>query len=124
MTRLTHTHRCFKWDSKLPELNFTGNGINMCYGRHSGYGGYGDWARGGRQIMLDQQSLATDMQSWVRMEDGSISGNVHLNSTYGQDRYRLVERSTSGQTNVAPQYSSLVYLWVFVFSLLMQRLGL
>ncbi|CAG8419087.1 unnamed protein product [Penicillium salamii] len=115
---------CFKWDSKLPELNFTGNGINMCYGRHSGYGGYGDWARGGRQIMLDQQSLASDMQSWVRMEDGSISGNVHLNATYGQDRYRLVERSTSGQANVAPQYSSLVYLWVFVFYLFMQRFGL
>ncbi|CAG8122982.1 unnamed protein product [Penicillium olsonii] len=114
---------CFKWDSKLPELNFTGNGINMCYGRHSGYGGYGDWARGGRQIMLDQESLASDMQSWVRLEDGSVSGNVHLNATYGQDRYQLVERSRSGQAEVAPHYSSLVYLWVFMFYMFMQTFG-
>lgn len=92
----------------------------MCYGRHTGYGGYGDWARGGRQILLNQQSLENDMQSWVRIEDGSISGNVHLNATYGKDRYRLVDRSTtSGQQVVGPEYLGLVYLWVFMFSLFM-----
>lgn len=92
----------------------------MCYGRHTGYGGYGDWARGGRQILLDQQSLESDMRSWVRLEDGSISGNVHLNATYGRDRYRLVDRNTtSGQEGLGPQYLNLVYLWVFMFSLFM-----
>jgi hypothetical protein len=88
----------------------------MCYGRHTGYGGYGNWARGGRQILLDQRSLESDMRSWVRMEDGSISGNVHLNATYGQDQYHLVDRSRSGQEGVAPQYLGIVWLWVFVFS--------
>jgi len=96
----------------------------MCYGRHTGYGGYGDWARGGRQILLDQQLLETDIWSWVRMEDGSISGNVHLNATYGQDRYHMVDRSRSGQESVAPQYLAMVYLWVFVFSMFMPALGL
>ena len=73
--------------------------------------------------MLDQESLASDMQSWVRLEDGSVSGNVHLNATYGQDRYQLVERSRSGQAEVAPHYSSLVYLWVFMFYMFMQTFG-
>jgi hypothetical protein len=95
----------------------------MCYGRHTGYGGYGDWARGGRQILLDQRSLETDMRSWVRMEDGSISGNVHLNATYGQDKYHFVDRRTSGQEGIAPQYLSIVYLWVLVFYMFMPAFG-
>jgi hypothetical protein len=96
----------------------------MCYGRHTGYGGYGDWARGGRQILLDQRSLKSDMRSWVRMEDGSISGNVHLNATYGQDKYHLVDRSvTSGQEGGASQSFGIVYMWVFVFSLFMSAFG-
>lgn len=32
---------CFKWNSKLPGMNLTGNGLDLCFGRHSGYGGYG-----------------------------------------------------------------------------------
>jgi hypothetical protein len=92
----------------------------MCYGRHSGYGGYGDWARGGRQILLDRQLLGDDLRTWVRLEDGSISGNVHLNNTYGQDRYLLVEKRMTGQGDaLSSQLSSIFYIWVFFFSLLM-----
>ncbi|KAJ6142684.1 hypothetical protein N7471_002137 [Penicillium samsonianum] len=108
---------CFKWDSKLSGLNVTGNGMNMCYGRHTGYGGYGEWARGGRQILLDQQSLGDDIRTWIRMEDGSISGDVHLNATYGHDRYGLSQRSFSGQNGgLSPPYLGVIYLWMFVFS--------
>lgn len=67
----------------LPGMDLEGNGINMCYGRHSGYGGYGDWARGGRQILLDQQKLDNDIHTWIRLEDGTISGDVYLNASYG-----------------------------------------
>ncbi|KAJ6004161.1 hypothetical protein N7522_005806 [Penicillium canescens] len=109
---------CFKWNGTLSGLNVTGNGINMCYGRHTGYGGYGDWARGGRQILLDRQLLGDDLRTWVRLEDGSISGNVHLNNTYGHDRYRLVEKRMTGQGDVlSSQLSSIFYIWVFFFSL-------
>ena len=48
---------------------------HMCYGRHSGYGGYGDWARGARVIQLSLNASARDgigVQSWIRMEDGSV----------------------------------------------------
>lgn len=120
---LQQKNRCFKWDRQLPELNFTGNGINMCYGRHTGYGGYGEWARGGRQILLDQRSMEKDVQSWIRMENGSISGNVHLNATYGQD-WRRLERSHSGQDGLAPPSLGIVYLGIFLVSLLMPSLRL
>ncbi|KAJ5359971.1 hypothetical protein N7517_009162 [Penicillium concentricum] len=109
---------CFKWDSKLSGLNVTGNGMNMCYGRHTGYGGYGDWARGGRQILLDQQSLGDEMRTWIRMEDGSISGDVHLNATYGHDRYGFAQRRViNGQNGgLSPEYLGVLSLWIFVFS--------
>ncbi|KAJ5951355.1 uncharacterized protein N7479_009768 [Penicillium vulpinum] len=109
---------CFKWDNKLSGLNITGNGVNMCYGRHTGYGGYGDWARGGRQILLDEKLLGDDMRTWVRIEDGSISGDVHLNATYGHDRYGLAERRNASDQNgglsLSPQYLG-IFVWIFVF---------
>ncbi|KAJ5297913.1 hypothetical protein N7508_008162, partial [Penicillium antarcticum] len=114
---------CFKWNGTLSGLDISGNGINMCYGRHTGYGGYGDWARGGRQILLDQQQLGDDVRSWVRLEDGSVSGNVHLNNTYGQDRYRLVEKRMTGQGDIlSSQLYSVVYVWVFFFSLFLAQI--
>ncbi|KGO64744.1 hypothetical protein PITC_052890 [Penicillium italicum] len=107
-------------DCKLPGLNLTGNGKNMCYGRHTGYGGYGEWARGGRQILLDQRSLGDDVRTWIRMEDGSISGDVHLNATYGQDRYGFSERKfieqNGGDLSPSPSYLGVAYLWILVFS--------
>lgn len=88
---LKKKERCFKWDSKLPGMNLTGNGLNLCFGRHSGYGGYGSWTRGSRQILLDETILETQILTWVRLEDGSVSGKVNLNSTYGEDWYPSVE---------------------------------
>jgi hypothetical protein len=79
--------RCFKWDSQLPGMNLTGNGMNLCFGRHSGYGGYGDWTRGSRQVLLNEKHLNTKTETWIRLEDGSVSGRVTLNATYGQDEY-------------------------------------
>lgn len=40
---------CFRWDSRLPGMTLTGNGLDMCFGRHSGYGGYGTWTRASRR---------------------------------------------------------------------------
>lgn len=128
LTNLFHFHRCFKWNSKLSDLNITGNGMSMCYGRHTGYGGYGEWARGGRQILLNQQSLGDDVRTWIRMEDGSISGDVHLNATYGQDRYGLSQRRISEQNggglSPSPSYFGVGYLWIFVFYGLISRFHL
>ncbi|KAK6003653.1 hypothetical protein QM012_009424 [Aureobasidium pullulans] len=79
---------CFKWNSKLKGMSLTGNGLDLCFGRHSGYGGYGSWTRGSRQVLL--QKGKKDVETWVRLEDGSVSGRVTLNGTYGQDSYPAV----------------------------------
>jgi hypothetical protein len=50
-----HDHQndwCYKWRDPTTDQAVAGNGVNVCYGRHTGYGGYGDLARGGRQILL------------------------------------------------------------------------
>lgn len=82
---------CNKWNSQLPGMNITGNGLNLCFGRHTGYGGYGSWTRGSRQILLDQKMLSkSEIETWVRLEDGTVSGRVTLNATYGTDVYPVV----------------------------------
>ena len=68
-------------------MTVAGNGVDLCFGRHTGYGGYGNWMRGGRQILLDQDTLGKITETWVRLEDGSVSGKVTLNSTYGTESY-------------------------------------
>jgi len=82
---------CFRWNETLPGMNLTGNGLNLCFGRHSGYGGYGSWTRGSRQILVTEESLkAGIVESWVRLETGDVSGAVTLNATYGEDSYPVV----------------------------------
>jgi hypothetical protein len=75
-------------------MEIIGNGINICFGRHTGYGGYGNWVRGSRQILVDIESLGKDrsIETWIRLADGEVSGRVTLNATYGNDRYPEVTR--------------------------------
>ncbi|OQN99447.1 hypothetical protein B0A48_14424 [Cryoendolithus antarcticus] len=83
---------CMHWDSRLPGMNITGNGLDLCFGRHTGYGGYGSWMRGSRQVLVTEETLKQrSVQTWTRLEDGSESGRVVLNGTYGRDEYELVE---------------------------------
>jgi predicted MPP superfamily phosphohydrolase len=63
--------------------------MHLCFGRHSGYGGYGRWARGARVYDIeiasereeeedDEESAGSDQEvkvrwrSWVRMENGDV----------------------------------------------------
>ena len=53
--------------------------FHVCFGRHSGYGGYGRWKRGARVYELHFNSNTADnavtgmqWKSWVRMESGYI----------------------------------------------------
>jgi hypothetical protein len=79
---------CDKWDTQLPGMTVTGNGVNLCFGQHSGYGGYGNWERGSRQIKLTTSQLsAFEADSWIRLEGGDVVGRVWLNATYGHDWY-------------------------------------
>lgn len=84
-----------KWSKDLPNNSpVNGNGIDLCFNRHTGYGGYSDWARGGRQIVVEEAKLGQKvLETWIRLEDGSVSGRVTLNRTYGTDRYPAVIKS-------------------------------
>ncbi|XP_062006239.1 probable inactive purple acid phosphatase 16 [Rosa rugosa] len=48
----------------------------LCFARHTGYGGYGNWARGARIIEITQQPFS--IKSWIRMEDGSVHSELVL----------------------------------------------
>jgi hypothetical protein len=90
----------------------------MCYGRHTGYGGYGDAPRGGRQILLNQTSMTKEIETWIRLEDGTTSASVTLNSTYGQDQYgelatRMMRASNVASVNQQSALLPLVILWIF-----------
>jgi hypothetical protein len=82
---------CYKWDSLLPGMTVAGNGINLCFGQHSGYGGYGTWTRGARQVLVRESMLQDldnlELETWIRLENQEIVGAVTLNATYGADRY-------------------------------------
>ncbi|KAG6166847.1 hypothetical protein E4U35_001335 [Claviceps purpurea] len=78
---------CSKWQSRIPGTDVTAKGINLCYGQHTGYGGYGNWIRGGRQIVVNRQSEDLGIQTHIRLEDGRIVGAVNLNSTLNEDSY-------------------------------------
>jgi hypothetical protein len=91
---------CFKWESELPGVDIVGNGIKLCYGQHTGYGGYSNWIRGSRQIHLTRDddgviNATTDN----RLESGEIVGAVSLNATLNSDSYTetRVERTYEGQ---------------------------
>ncbi|XP_030517632.2 probable inactive purple acid phosphatase 16 isoform X2 [Rhodamnia argentea] len=50
----------------------------LCYARHTGYGGYGDWARGARIIEINQHPFS--IKSWIRMENHDVHSEVNLSS--------------------------------------------
>ena len=79
---------CYKWDSLISGMNVKGNGVNLCFGQHSGYGGYGSWIRGSRQVLVTEAKLKNKViDSWIRLESGHAVGTVSLNATYGEDSY-------------------------------------
>jgi hypothetical protein len=84
---------CQKWDQLYPNVTMAQNSAPfLCFGRHTGYGGYGKWMRGSRQIkvLLNEDKHDAEVTTWIRLEDGSISGKVNLNSTFGKDKYPRV----------------------------------
>ena len=79
---------CYKWDNQVLHMSVRGKGINLCFGQHSGYGGYGSWTRGSRQVLITEGLLQHhEIETWIRLETGKIVGAVSLNSTYGEDEY-------------------------------------
>ena len=79
---------CYKWTGLVPPMTVAGDGVNLCFGQHTGYGGYGNWIRGARQVLVTQEKLRDlEIETWIRLESGAAVGEVSLNSTYGEDYY-------------------------------------
>ena len=99
---------CYKWDEQLPGMDVTGSGINLCYGQHTGYGGYGDWIRGSRQLIVSRDALNDGVvDTRIRLESGNIVGEVALNSTFNEDKYpatpnqkTYLGKNSNGNVNV------------------------
>ncbi|KAJ3345203.1 hypothetical protein HDU83_004300 [Entophlyctis luteolus] len=45
--------------------------VRLCFAKHSGYGGYGDWDRGARAVAVHADP-ARPWRTWIRMENGSV----------------------------------------------------
>ena len=83
---------CINWDKLVEGMDIRGNGTNLCFGQHTGFGGYSNWVRGSRQILVTREGLQnSELDVWNRLEDGRITGAITLNSTYGSDEYPRVE---------------------------------
>ena len=57
--------------------------LSLCFARHTGYGGYGDWDRGARIVELQLEGNATapggvGVRTHIRMEDGSVNSEEWL----------------------------------------------
>ncbi|KAI1110637.1 Metallo-dependent phosphatase-like protein [Nemania sp. NC0429] len=109
---------CFKWKRTPTNPDVAGDGLNVCYGRHTGYGSYGDLARGGRQILLKQETVTKEVITWIRLEDGLVPENVTLNATYGQDEYHpLTELKRSMSGGAGNSYQAVTGLYSAALSL-------
>ncbi|PSR80084.1 Metallo-dependent phosphatase-like protein [Coniella lustricola] len=99
---------CARWDGKVSglELELVGDGIDLCFSRHTGYGGYGSWTRGSRQVKV---SLAGEggvaVETWMRLEDGSVTGRVTLNATFGTDEYPEVPLTYTSEYDEGDPYT-------------------
>ena len=84
---------CGRWpNSTLPGYGIGGGSSQrrpfLCFCKHSGYGGYGIWNRGVRQIRMSfNQGGVISVDTWVRMQTGTVVTAVSLNDTYGEDVY-------------------------------------
>ncbi|KAK3901354.1 hypothetical protein C8A05DRAFT_34959 [Staphylotrichum tortipilum] len=80
---------CHTWNGSLRGVeDVEGSRTHLCFGQHSGYGGYGSWVRGARQVGVSLEGLGKgEVDTWVRLENGRVVGRVRLNGTYGRDVY-------------------------------------
>lgn len=99
---------CAKWDGRLEGMTLVGNGVDLCFSRHTGYGGYGSWTRGSRQVKVSLGEDSEDtvgIETWTRLEDGSVTGQVTLNATFGEDEYPEVPLTYTSEYDEGDPYT-------------------
>ncbi|GAB7364759.1 hypothetical protein MBLNU230_g5557t1 [Neophaeotheca triangularis] len=87
-------------------FDWTTRGLDLCFGQRTGYGGYGHWMRGSRQVLVSEMGLAGgEIESWIRLENGEVVGRVGLNGSFGGDWYPRVPERKSGLGVERPGWS-------------------
>lgn len=80
---------CANWPTGVNDTKGVSS-PHVCFCKHTGYGGYGNWNRGSRNLRLSfSENGDMEVDTWVRMENGEVVQSVSLNSTYGTDIYPL-----------------------------------
>lgn len=70
--------------------------------------------------MLNEETLHDEVETWIRLEDGTISAHVTLNGTYGHDKYSSVSQKATrsfesggvSSFHHAESLLLLMYLWL------------
>ncbi|RGP76755.1 hypothetical protein FLONG3_5195 [Fusarium longipes] len=102
---------CYRWDIKLDGMDIEGNGIHLCYGQHSGYGGYGDWIRGAREIIVTEDMLEKkEVETYIRLESGDVVGRVMLNSTFNENHYPATPNTLTYMSDIEEEESGALSL--------------
>lgn len=97
-------------------MNLTGNGLHMCYGRRTGYGGYGGWARGGRQIeLLLQDEGPPRLDTWVRVQDGTVGERTSIYSSSDSSSTTSQGSEYLGTSAAVKRERWFVFRWVMVW---------
>ncbi|EFA79411.1 hypothetical protein PPL_07829 [Heterostelium album PN500] len=59
------------------------SGIEMCFGRHSGYGGYGTWERGARVLEINRsKGQPVTYNTWITYETGERQYHQPIHQPY------------------------------------------
>jgi hypothetical protein len=68
--------------------------MSVCFGKHSGYGGYGNWDKGVRMFKLtaNVKQKTLTYRTWIRMENGTMK-NVYAPTT--EFSYATIRSDTS-----------------------------
>ena len=74
--------------------------LQLCFGKHSGYGGYGTWRRGARVFQFADGD-GDGIKTWIRMENGDILHQPKvdvISSNLGYNEFWIVPRPTISAT--------------------------
>uniref|UniRef100_A0A0W0G322 Calcineurin-like phosphoesterase domain-containing protein n=1 Tax=Moniliophthora roreri TaxID=221103 RepID=A0A0W0G322_MONRR len=58
--------------------------VIFCFGKHSGYGGYGqpEWGYGVRNVLFSSPDPKQGVETWIRLEQGETRARIILDSNY------------------------------------------
>ncbi|KAE8446198.1 hypothetical protein EG329_012423 [Mollisiaceae sp. DMI_Dod_QoI] len=70
------------WCANWPSGVYDPKGVSaphVCFCKHTGYGGYGSWNRGSRNLRLSfKENGEMEVDTWVRMENGEVVQSLFI----------------------------------------------